>query len=223
MAKDTNGDKIVTKDKKAVTNGVEIEDSPLKKAAKLFFAEDIDHVTDSIVDEFIKPRTRSFGLDLVKKFKEFMFNSLSDLARQLIFGNGSSKRSDYYGDGYTSYTKYHYGDDYYGNGSSYYYKSNNSSGNVDNKPRDQVRKIGIETLGKAQEVLNDLRTEIATSEKHQASIATYYQLVGRSSIVNKIDFEYGWKNGMLDTDIPIRYVGKEGYLICLPKPVMLDR
>ena len=221
MAKDTNGDKIVTKDKAAITKGVEIEDSALKKAAKLFFAEDIDHVTDSIVDEFIKPRTKSFGMDLVKKFKEFMFNSLSDLARQLIFGNGPSKRSDsYYSDGYTSYTKYHYGEDYYGNGSSYYYKSNSNVSKPDDRPRDQLKRIGIKTLGKAQEVLDDLRTEIATTEKHQVSIATYYQLVRTS--VNKIDFEYGWKRGMLDGNIPIRYVGKDGYLICFPKPVPLD-
>ena len=140
---------------------------------------------------------------------------------EIILNRKTNGKLKYYERNYNeTYTKYHYGEDYYGNGSSYYYKSNSSVSKPDDRPRDQLKRIGIETLGKAQEVLDDLRTEIATTEKHQVSIATYYQLVRTS--VDKIDFEYGWKRGMLDGNIPIRYVGKDGYLICFPKPVPLD-
>lgn len=211
--------KAVVNEKKPITKGVEVKDSTLKKAAKLFFAEDIDHVTDSIVDEFVKPRATSFGLDLVKKFKEFMFKSLSDLAHEIIFGNGGKKSDSYYNNGYSSYTKYYYGDDYYGS-SGYKYRS--TSGPDDREaPHDQVKKVAIPSHGEALDVLNNLRSDMAMNERRQVSIASYYQLVGLNKEINSLDYSFGWKRGMLDGNIPITYMGK-GYVINFPKPVPLD-
>ena len=208
--------KAVVNEKKPITEGIEVKDSTLKKAAKLFFAEDIDHVTDSIVDEFVKPRATSFGLDLVKKFKEFMFNSLSDLARELIFGNGGKKPDSYYSNGYSSYTKYYYGDDYYGS-SGYKYRS--TSGPDDREaPHDQVRRIAIKDSGDARAIVDALRSNIAMSEKGCTSVADYYILVQYK--VDRLDYNFGWKRGMLD-NVGIEYT-RQGYVINFPKPVPLD-
>ena len=88
--KDSKGNIITPHVTAPITHTEEHKDSTLMKAAKVFFSEDIDHVTDSIVDEFVKPRAMSFGMDLVKKIKEFLFDSITDFAGSIFFGRGPS-------------------------------------------------------------------------------------------------------------------------------------
>lgn len=206
--------------KKPIATGKEIKDSTIKKAAKVFFAEDIDKVVNSIGDDFIKPRAKSFGNDLIQKFKRFMFDSWTDFVERLLWGNNSSAKSSNYYDGsskssYTSYaTKYSEGYYYGGN----YYKSNMPYSSV---PHDIVRERAIETEGEAYEVLRALKDAIM--DYGFCSIADYYMAVSKSNdkppAIDKLDYQYGWRGNMLDHILKPAPVPGGGWILNLPKPV----
>ena len=48
-----------------VANGKTAEKSKIKKAIGIFIAEDAYDMKDHLVDEYIAPRARSFGMELV--------------------------------------------------------------------------------------------------------------------------------------------------------------
>ena len=213
--------------KKPIAAGKEIKDSPIKKAAKVFFAEDIDKVVNSIGDDFIKPRAKSFGNDLIQKFKRFMFDSWTGFVGRILWGNSSSTKSNnYYNDynGYdnssrSSYTSYatKYSDDYYYNGN--YYKSNVPYSSV---PHDIVRERAIESEGEAYEVLRALKDAIR--DYGFCSIADYYMAVSKSNddrppAIDKLDYQYGWRGDMLSHILKPTPVPAGGFILNLPKPV----
>ena len=219
--KDTKGNDIVPHITKPAVKSEEIKDSAFKKAAKVFFSEDIDHVTDSVMDDFVKPRAKSFGLDLIKKVKEFLYDSITDFAGSIFFGKSSSGGYTYNKNGskYTSYSKYSspysgYGDpdEYYWSNGTYYKGSQQPKETI---RHDIVRERLIKDAGEAQKVIDDLRYIIRTSKEHYAYVGDYYADVGAP--VDKMDYEFIWINNMLDNCKP-RYVGK-GYVLDLPKPI----
>ena len=208
--KDENGRDITPHIHKPITESKELTDSRLLKAAKVFLAEDIEQITGSLVEDYVKPRAESFGLDMVRKVKEFIFDSFNDLMRKLLFGGSAGSGKSYYNGqkvNYVSYNNYSSGDYYGSNG----YNRNST---YSSDPRDRVKRISIPSYGEAKEVLDELRRIIKTYDK--ASIGDYYQAVGQP--VNKIDFSYGWGRGMLD-NVAIVPVRGGAYSLELPKPV----
>ena len=203
---------------KPLTEGKVIEKTGLQKALSVFLAEDMDDIKDSIYDEYIKPRAKSFVKDSIVKFKEFLLDNLYGIGEMMLFGkrksgghyNGNSYNSGYYNGtkvNYQSYTSYYNGDD-----SSY---KRVETPVVD--PR-SIKMIGIPSYGKAEEVKGELISLVKRYTK--ASVADYYQLAGAPCV--KQDFNYGWK--MLDPgSIEVAYNAKIGmYVLSLPKPVPLD-
>lgn len=229
--KDSKGNDITPHITTPITHTEEHKDSTLMKAAKVFFSEDIDHVTDSIVDEFVKPRAMSFGMDLVKKIKEFLFDSITDFAGSIFFGRGPSGNTyNRNGSSYTSYSKYGKGYSNYSSGYNYnsysepdnYYYYNGSYYRNDQPKEmvrhDIVRERPIRQAGEAQEVIDTLRTIIKTSNGHFAYVADYYLAIGvKYTDLDPLDFEYIWAGSMLDKCKP-RYT-KGGYVLDLPKPI----
>ena len=222
--KDSKGKDITPRITSPIVNTEEVKDSAFKKAAKMFFSEDIDHVTDSIVDEFVKPRATSFGMDLIKKTKEFLYNSFTDFVGSLFFGsrnpNGGSYtsyskpyRSNYNYNSYSyNYNGYNDPDDYYWyNGN--YYKGNNQP--PETVRHDIVRERPIKDAGKAQEVIDRLRYVIRSTKDHYVAVADYYVAVGAK--VDALDYEWVWVGPMLDGCKPI--YTRKGYILNLPHPV----
>lgn len=198
--------------KKLVSSDIQ-PDSALKKAAKLFLSEDIEHVTDSIMDDFVKKRTTAFGLGMLQKAKEFIYESVNDFTRTILFGLGNSiGGSRYYksdGGTYTSYNT-NFTEGYtWVNGR--YVKATPEN----TERRDRVHERPIKNYGEALEVCNALKGAIAKFGK--VSVADYYMSVGLEKEVKSIDYEFVWRGKMLD-DVKPRYTSK-GYILNLPKPV----
>lgn len=229
--RDSKGNIITPHVTAPITHTEEHKDSTLMKAAKVFFSEDIDHVTDSIVDEFVKPRAMSFGMDLVKKIKEFLFDSITDFAGSIFFGRGPNGNTyNRNGSSYTSYSKYGKGYNNYPSGYNYnsysepdnyyyyngsYYRNDQPHGAV---RHDIVRERPIESEGKALEVLNTLKHVIRTSNDHYVYVADYYIAIGvKPETLDTLDYEYIWSGSMLDKCKP-RYT-RGGWVLDLPKPI----
>lgn len=220
--KDSKGNDITPHITKAIVKTEEQKDSRLKKAVKVFFSEDIDHVTDSIVDEFVKPRAKSFGMDLVRKTKEFLYTSFVDFAGSLFFDRRSNNSS--YNRGNSSYTSYsNYSKDY--NYSSYsepdnYYYYNGAYYKNDQPPErvrhDIVRERPIKDYGKAKQVLDDLKYIIRTTEEHYAFVGDYYVAIGVTP--SQLDYDWVWAGNMLDNCKKPKYTNR-GYILELPRPI----
>lgn len=229
--RDSKGNIITPHVTAPITHTEEHKDSTLMKAAKVFFSEDIDHVTDSIVDEFVKPRAMSFGMDLVKKIKEFLFDSITDFAGSIFFGRGPNGNTyNRNGSSYTSYSKYGKGYNNYPSGYNYnsysepdnYYYYNGSYYRNDQPHvavrHDIVRERPIESEGKALEVLNTLKHVIRASNDHYVYVADYYIAIGvKAETLDTLDYEYIWSGSMLDKCKP-RYT-RGGWVLDLPKPI----
>lgn len=229
--RDSKGNIITPHVTAPITHTEEHKDSTLMKAAKVFFSEDIDHVTDSIVDEFVKPRAMSFGMDLVKKIKEFLFDSITDFAGSIFFGRGPNGNTyNRNGSSYTSYSKYGKGYNNYPSGYNYnsysepdnYYYYNGSYYRNDQPHvavrQDIVRERPIESEGKALEVLNTLKHVIRASNDHYVYVADYYIAIGvKAETLDTLDYEYIWSGSMLDKCKP-RYT-RGGWVLDLPKPI----
>ena len=104
--KDENGRDITPHIHKPITESKELTDSKLLKAAKVFLAEDIEQITGSLVEDYVKPRAESFGLDMVRKVKEFIFDSFNDLMRKLLFGGSAGSGKSYYNGQKVNYVSY---------------------------------------------------------------------------------------------------------------------
>ena len=201
-----------------------MKDSPIKKAAKVFFAEDVDKVITSIGDEFVRPRAKSFGTDMILKFKQFMADSCTDFIKRIFFGtSNSSKSSNYYNEynGYdgvsrSSYTSYAttYSDNYY------YNKPNIPYGAMNH---DNVRELLLPSEGKARDVLRALKDTILSYGF--AYVADYYAAVSDENNpipIDRLDYQYIWNGQMLDNIKP-DYIPNKGWVLHLPKPVPKDK
>ena len=202
--------------KKALVEGEPPKDSAVKRAAKVFFSEDIDHVTDSIMDDFVKPRTKSFGLDLVRKIKEFVYDSTKDFIGRLLFGSsGSVGGSKYYSSSGSTYTSYatKFTDEYVWEDGRYV-KATRS--NLEYRDRVHERPL---RYGEATEVLNELKAVIKKYGK--AYVADYYSAV-KMDITNSRDYDFCWKGNMLDSIKEPKITGSGYYILNLPRPVPVE-
>lgn len=190
----------------AVTTGKIEEKSKLQKAVGVLIAEDIDDIQKSIVDDYIRPRFKDFCKESVRKMKEFIVDSITGAAETVFFGKTSRKTGSYKGEK-VNYVKYYSGESGY----------KVSSDRDDNVARDSdvlLKRIVIESYGKAKEVKNELQHDL---EHYKAvTVATYYQLTGVPTV--KRDYDYGWHK-LADIEI---IETKGGYILALPKPVPLD-
>ena len=192
---------------KSLTTGKEIKKSAFQKAIGLFLAEDADMVSESLMDDFIRPRLKKFSGEMVLKGKEFLSDSLIALIQMIIFGKTSNKNGS---SSYTSSTgRVNY--------MSYYNGQPVVVNNYTNQPDKDTVGITLYTIpsaGKAEEVLTEL-VGIIKRYKH-ATVADYYQLLDVTPA--KTDWNYGWFD--LDDATIVRYKN-EGYVINFPKPIAL--
>lgn len=193
---------------KALAGGKPVEKTKFEKAVGLFLAEDASMVSDSIMDDFIKPRLKEFGKESILKVKEFVADSLIGCIQMIIFGKTSKKNGTYYtsGGSHVNYVTYYDG------------QPVNSTNYISTKqPVGETYGLtlySIESYGKAVEVLEELRA-IIRRYKH-ASVADYYQLL--SIAPSKTDWNFGWFDLEGVAVTPYR----DGrYILNLPKPVSL--
>lgn len=195
----------------SVTKGTVVEKSRLQKAASIFFEEDMDSIKDSIVDDYIKPRAKDFLKDSIRKVKEYLVENITAAAEIFFFGktDKANRKGTYNGQKVNYVT-------YYNNDGSYDYYGNNRSSATSRDPVTSLKRVGIVSQGKAEEVLTEL---IALSKRYQAvPVADYYQLVGISP--TKEDYNYGWFDFVGVRVVYDSSIGK--YVLTLPKPVPLD-
>lgn len=183
-----------------ITEGKVVEKSKLEKALSLFIAEDMNTVTDSIMDDYIKPRMKQFGKEARLKFLQFIADSLKGCVDIVILGNNKkSSGSGSYGT-YKNYSVY-YSDEYGSSSKSYSYETDDYG----------FKLITLPSYGKAQEVLTELMSIVKRYQK--ASVADYYVLTKIG--VSSVDYNYGWTIDLSKSKI-IPY--RDGYLIDLPRP-----
>lgn len=193
----------------SVTTGSVVQKSKLQKALGVLLADDIDNIKGSIVEDYIKPRSKSFMMDSVYRIREFIADTVNGLVGAILFPkNRNGSEGGYYKGTYVnyknSYNVYKY------NGSDYY-----ADNRVDKVPPTRVKLIVIRSRGEAQDVLGSL---ISICNRYDcASVAAYYELVNITP--SKEDYNYGWF-GLTDTAVEI--LSRDGgYVLDLPKPVPL--
>lgn len=193
--KDTNTKKRL---EKVVTGKVRTQKKSLgKRFSEIIFGKDIESVGSYLVKDVILPSTKSTISDLVTYGIDML---LYGEVRSSSRGGRSNK-----GNGsYVSYQKFY--DDRDG-------RSRNSRENERITPKFDA--IVVETRGEAERVIGSLVD--FTIEYGAATIADLYDLVDITS-TNFTDNKYGWTNLSTATTRRIR----DGYLIVLPRPVMLD-
>lgn len=198
-------------DKSRVERRVTIANVPKKnaieKAAGLIFAEDLDKVKGSIVDDYIAPRANDFIKDAVRKGKRFIVDSVTGAVEIILFGKSQSRNNYSYGDGRVTYTRY---DSYYGDPRDSYDAHANNYYSSEILRRD----FTISKYEDAKEVLLELNKII--KRYGHAKVADYYDLCGIPT--KSVDYDRGWFDlvGVPDP-IPV----KDGYILDLPKPVAL--
>ena len=191
--------------------GEEITDSKLRKAIKVFIAEDFDSVKDSIYDDYIKPRSNAFMIDMIRKVKEFVFDTCSGLLQSFIFGKSKSDKKDgSYNGQKVNYVNYYYNDSHYDNRYEYI---------EDHEPGSVLKKILIPSYGKAEELKNTLEMYMKRSPK--VYVADYYLLT--KTHPETTDYNYGWTKFDSITIEPFRRGRKKGYVLNIqPKPYPID-
>ncbi len=209
MPEEANHKNLHATEKRAT--GKQLEKSKLQKAASAFFAEDIDMVKGSIMDDYMAPRIEKARKDGVRKFKEFLFDSLMGIAEIILFGTGKRRdheRSGYYQGQRVNYTRYSEG----------YSDSRYSRVDDDPMPRasNRVIEYTVPEYKDAKGILADLDSYIQRYKV--ASVADYYQLVGAK--MNSSDYDYGWYD-LSGTEVA--YDPRSGgYFLRLPRPVPIQ-
>ena len=205
-----------------VANGKTPEKSKMQKAIGVFLAEDAYDIKDHIVDEYIAPRAKSFGLELVRKSKEFILDNIVDIARTILFGDNKPKGSSsdytsYYDGSKVYYTSYYNGRDSYEGTPYSVYKSSTISSNM-SRPANTLESLDL-SYGDAERVRDNL---VGLANKFPyVPVADYYQLCNRKDLIRDVDWNYGWK-GLTINDIKI-VNGSKAYVywIILPKPIVI--
>lgn len=191
----------------ALTKGEVVEKSNFQKAIGLFFADDAEMVSESIVDDFIKPRMKSFAKESVMQFKRFLVDSLTGCIQMLVYGKAAQKNTTTttFRTGGTNYTAFFEGTPV------------STSTVTLTTPTTQLTSeygvvaVRIDTYGNAQSVLGEM---IGLLKRYShVTVADYYQLVGVTP--KKTDWNYGWFD--LDDVNIVAYAG--GWLLQFPKPV----
>ena len=199
-----------------MVQGEKVEKSKFEKALSIFLAEDVNTVSESIMDDFIKPRLRAFGRESLFKLREFVADSIIGCVQMIIFGDTSKRGQSQGGSYYTSsgnkvsYTTYY-------NGQPVSANTNYASINYISKPDTDeygIQLIKIPSYGNAQEVLGEL---IGFTKRYKyATIADFYQLVDVTP--SKTDWNYGWFDLLAAKIVPY----KGGYVIEFPRPIAIE-
>jgi len=165
-----------------------------KKFAEVFIGDDVTSVSSYIIYDVLIPAAKSTLSDMV-----------SGGIEMLLFGEAKGTRTRR--DKNKSYVSY-----------SSYSRNERERSTPDrasvNRARLNFDDIILETRGEAEEVLSHLVD--LTEDYGQATIADLYSLVGMTSAFT--DDKYGWTNLSTATVSRVR----EGYLINLPKAILVD-
>ena len=198
----------------SLTEGKVVEKSKFEKALGLFLAEDANYISESIMDDFIKPRIKQFSKASIWRFREFVADSLVSCIQMVILGK-ASKRSDYYTSG-----GYYSGGEYTSGGGRVnyvtYYDGKPQIATTSQPDKDQtgIKLVCISSYGKAEEVLDVLQGFIKRY-KH-TTVADFYQLVDLTP--SRTDYSIGWTD--LSSAKIVRYK-TDGYIIEFPKPTAI--
>jgi hypothetical protein len=172
--------------------------SPLKKAVKVFFEEDMSTVGSSVIEDYLKPRSKTMALDMKRKLREYIADTLKGCVDILVWGkkNNNSRVST------TSYN---------GTTVNYVRFSDEPVMPVPNIITSRLVTYEIEGYENAQKVLGKLMSKV--QEHGFVPLAYYYDMIGVKP--ETIDHEIGWKS--LD-DIQIIHTKGKNYIINLPEP-----
>lgn len=164
-----------------------------KKFAEVFIGDDVTSVSSYILYDVLIPAAKSTLSDMV-----------SGGIEMLLFGEtkGTRTRRDK-NKSYVSYSSYSRGE-----------RGAPDVRGAINRARHNFDDIILESRGEAEEVLSHLVD--LTEDYGQATIADLYSLVGMTSAFT--DDKYGWTNLSTATVSRVR----EGYLINLPKAILVD-
>lgn len=179
---------------KVIKGAVVTKKKPLsKRFAETFLGTDREDVMTYIIHDVVIPAAKSTISDVITGGIEM-----------LLFGEtrGSRTRRDK-GKSYVSYSGY------YNNP-----RKEASAAESRKRARHNFDDIILESRGEAEEVLSVLVDNIDIYG--MSTVADLYDLVGITS--NFTDNKYGWTNLASATVSRVR----DGYLISLPKPVVLD-
>lgn len=172
-----------------------------KKFSEAFLGDNVDNVAAYMIYDVMLPAAKAMVSDAVSTGIEM-----------LLFGEvrGGRTRRDK-GKSYVSYTNYYEKDK--GRRTT---SRGSSRDSVDHRrrARHNFDDICLEHRGEAEEVLSHLVD--LTEDYGVATVADMYDLVGVTSSFT--DNKYGWDN--LSTGRVIRT--RDGYLLDLPKPILLD-
>ena len=197
---------------KAKVEGKKLEKTKLQKAASAFFAEDIDMVKGSIVDDYMQPRIQKAREDGIRKFKEFLFDSIMGIFEIILFGAGKGRDS---GSGIYRGKRINYNRMSDGRSESRYRHVDPDDDPI-SRTSNRVE-IYTASFDKNKEILFDLNGYIRQYDS--ASVADYYQLIGAP--MNETDYYYGWVEPIA---ADIAYDPRSGeYYLKLPRPVALPK
>lgn len=164
-----------------------------KKFTETFLGNNLNSVSNYILNDVLVPAAKNLIYEIVTGGTEMS-----------LWGDVKSRRRDGKGGSKTSYERF--------------YKERDRDDRREPSPRNRTRHdfydITLESRAEAVEVLSRLVDFI--DEYGIATVADYYDLVGYTS--NFTDNKYGWDN--LSDVIPRRV--RDGYVLDLPKPIVLD-
>lgn len=158
-----------------------------------FFGEDVN--TSNIGEHLIKDYAEPAGKRILNTFAQTLLKKAGDAFQVLLFGKVINS------DGPTDYTSFS--------------NPNIKRGPVAHKLTQQVEQFAFSTRQEATKVLDALKGRIATYGS--ASVLNYYELVGEQ--VDYMMADRGW----LDLSTAEVRSAPEGFIIDLPRPIMLKR
>jgi hypothetical protein len=190
---------------KVVKAGVTTKKKPLgKRFMETFVSDDIQNVKSYIVNEVLVPAAKDTVSDIVAG----IVDAIKSGVEVALFGEvRSSRYRRDSGKSYVSYDKY---------------SSKDRDRRDDRRElshRDRARHnfddIVFESRDDALDVRNNLVDLI--EQYGEATVANLYDLVGITESFT--DTKYGWKNLASSS---VSKIGREGYVLNLPKPILLD-
>lgn len=190
---------------KVVTGNVVKRKTPLSKRIKeIFIGGDADSVWGYVAYDILIPAVKDTLSDAVSMGVERMLfgDSRSSSSRRKSAGSS--------GYGYTNYSSYSKG------GSRYQSKDEPRQMSRRARAGHNFDEIILETRAEAETVIE--RLDDLCDSYGQASVSDLYELVG--IVGDYTDEKYGWQD-MRGADVT--RAGRDGFLLNLPRPEILDR
>lgn len=162
----------------------------------IFFGDDVDSVSSYIMYEVLIPAVKDTVFDMIRGGTEMLlFGDSKGATRQSRRGNGKA---------YVRYDRVSYRDE-----------ERRRNVSQRNRARHNFDEIILDSYVEAEEVLNIL---IELIERYDmATVADLYELVGIER--THADEKWGWENL---ANSKITRVRGSGYLLDLPRPILLD-